>query len=309
MIVRNFLFHRVSPGNEQWAIPMPPDLFEKCIRHITSHYHVQTIEGFLMENKAKQPSSKPIACVSFDDGFKDNIEYAAPILEKYGCHSSFYVVTDCIDKNIPTWTHIYSNTFISTKKLFLKLSSGYLEKPVDIKFSSPQERINFGNQFFGKIKKIPHTARQEILIELYRNFDDVSVPENYMMSWNDINQLQKAGFTIGSHTKTHPLLSTLKSDEDLLQELEFSGNRIMEMCGAFPETISYPVGDFDKRVMELSGKAGYTSGLAVGQRNFNTETDDKMSIPRVDIHAGQGWIKTYMRMAGITDYVKKLIRR
>jgi peptidoglycan/xylan/chitin deacetylase (PgdA/CDA1 family) len=57
------------------------------------------------------PKQDKYATIMFDDGYKDNIDYAAPILEKYGCKASFYVVTDCIDKNIPTWTHVLDHTF------------------------------------------------------------------------------------------------------------------------------------------------------------------------------------------------------
>ncbi|MBK7956947.1 MAG: polysaccharide deacetylase family protein [Bacteroidetes bacterium] len=39
----------------------------------------------------------PPSC--FDDGYLDNLEYAAPILAKYKVPASFYVVTDCIDQN------------------------------------------------------------------------------------------------------------------------------------------------------------------------------------------------------------------
>ena len=46
----------------------------------------------------------------FDDGYKDNIEYAAPILRQFKCPASFYVVTDCIDRNVPTWTYRFAAT-------------------------------------------------------------------------------------------------------------------------------------------------------------------------------------------------------
>ena len=63
----------------------------------------------------KEMSDKKIATILFDDGYKDNIEYAVPILEKHNCPASFYIVTDCINKNIPTWTYLLDHTLQQTK--------------------------------------------------------------------------------------------------------------------------------------------------------------------------------------------------
>ena len=41
-----------------------------------------------------------VCTIGFDDGYRDNIDHALPLLKKYGCPASFYVVTDCIDKQV-----------------------------------------------------------------------------------------------------------------------------------------------------------------------------------------------------------------
>jgi len=86
-MIRNFLFHRVSPERDKLWDPMDVPLFDKCIRYIAAHYQVVLLED-LIAGKI-QRGKKKLATISFDDGYKDNIVYAAPILEKYNCKASF----------------------------------------------------------------------------------------------------------------------------------------------------------------------------------------------------------------------------
>ena len=103
-MIRNFLFHRVNPKRELLWDPMDPVLFEKCIKHISTKYNVVLMEELLEDKNLML--QKNVATILFDDGYLDNLEYAAPILQKYNCKASFYVVTDCIEKNIPTWKSV-----------------------------------------------------------------------------------------------------------------------------------------------------------------------------------------------------------
>ncbi|MEI2824763.1 MAG: polysaccharide deacetylase family protein, partial [Chitinophagaceae bacterium] len=80
--------------------------------------------------KAAFASEKKIATVLFDDGYKDNLEMAAPILSKYKCPASFYVVTDCIDRNIPTWTYILDDRFSKTRKEKIELDFDFVPRKI-----------------------------------------------------------------------------------------------------------------------------------------------------------------------------------
>lgn len=88
MNIRNFLFHRVSPVTDPLWPPMQPDLFEKIIRYLTGNFKVVLLEDYL-RNPSQFKNGKNIATVSFDDGYLDNLEIAAPILKKYRCPASF----------------------------------------------------------------------------------------------------------------------------------------------------------------------------------------------------------------------------
>jgi peptidoglycan/xylan/chitin deacetylase (PgdA/CDA1 family) len=181
---------------------------------------------------------------------------------------------------------------------------------VPAKFKSiPLQRISPGEQIEKDIKiwlkKISNQQRLLILKEIGEQCNDVPVPENKMMNWNDTRQLQQDGFIIGSHSHTHPLLANLEQEEEISAELNISAQKIKQETGKWPLTISYPVGNYDERVVRLSKQAGYQYGLAVGQRFFKTDKDDPFKIPRAELHQEPAW-KVQIRINGMYSIVKKI---
>jgi peptidoglycan/xylan/chitin deacetylase (PgdA/CDA1 family) len=76
------------------------------------------------------------------------------------------------------------------------------------------------------------------------------------MSWDEVRVLADAGWEIGSHTKSHPRLSSLP-DAEMERELEDSRLILEERLGRPCNALAYPFGDHDERVVEAAGRAGY----------------------------------------------------
>lgn len=81
------------------------------------------------------------------------------------------------------------------------------------------------------------------------------------MCWEDLGNLVEAGWEIGSHTRTHPHLPRLGS-EDLSAELLESRVEIADKLGVSCDTIAYPYDDVDDRVALAAAEAGYLAGTA-----------------------------------------------
>ena len=300
MIIRNFLFHRVSDEKDELWPPMTPALFEKIIQALKQTYHIVCLEDWL-EQKKDEPSNKKLATVLFDDGYKDNIQYAAPILKKHNCPASFYVVTDCINKNIPTWTYLLDHALQQTKINSIVID--HQQAPEDLK------KIDNADKTIVKrikpwMKKLANADRVQVLNSILDQCK-VEPPQNKMMSWKGILELQQSGFYIGSHSHTHPMLAALEDKAEIMEELKLSAQIIKDNLGKMPLTISYPIGSFDERVIALAHQTGYKYGLAVEQKFFRYEQDDIMAIPRVELYQ-EPWWKVRFRMNGVYQKAKQL---
>jgi peptidoglycan/xylan/chitin deacetylase (PgdA/CDA1 family) len=86
-------------------------------------------------------------------------------------------------------------------------------------------------------------------------------PELRSMSWDDLEHLIDQGWEVGSHTRTHPRLSEI-DDERLTDELEGSREDIEQHLGSC-DSVAYPYGDTDERVVGRARAAGYRCGAAL----------------------------------------------
>jgi peptidoglycan/xylan/chitin deacetylase (PgdA/CDA1 family) len=80
------------------------------------------------------------------------------------------------------------------------------------------------------------------------------------LSWNELEGLLERGWEVGSHTVTHAHLPDL-GDAALAHELMFSRELIARRLGSC-ETIAYPYGRADARVVTAARRAGYLAGCA-----------------------------------------------
>lgn len=301
-MVRNFLFHRISSSRDPLWDPMDPDLFDKCLKHISLNYDVITIEDIPHTKLHEQT-----ATISFDDGYKDNVEIALPILEKYGIKASFYVATDCIDNQIPTWTYYLEHLFKNTQKTELSLNFDYLPETMRVKqLPDYNSRIAYVKKLKPFLKNLTQAQRREIVLYILNVYNDVQKPD-VMMSWNDLKKLRAQGHQIGSHTKSHTMLGHVTDETRLMEELKGSRDRIHEVLGEYPKTISYPNGSYNQKVIELSKQYGYVAGLAVKQDVYIPGRDNIFEIPRIELY-NESWWKTKLRISNSLERIKKVLR-
>lgn len=289
------LFHRVHPVRDVMWDPMDPKRFENILKFVKKKYTVLP----LLEILESKPTDvkKPLAAITFDDGYRDFIEYSLPIMDRLKIPSSIYVVTDCISKNKPTWTFKVDYLFFNTSKLQIAWTIDTSFLPDDLrkeKFVNKQELIAFCLKFKQHIKKIPEEKRKILLQDLLHSFNDVTIPSDLMMNWTEVKQIMNAGVEVGSHTVTHPPLATL-SKADLDRELQLSKAEFFNNTGVNTRVISYPVGSYNQQVKEASLRAGYNFGLAVNHTIYDVNNGDAFEIPRIELYNESFW-KSWLRI-------------
>ena len=110
-------------------------------------------------------------------------------------------------------------------------------------------------------------------------------PEAFeVMGWDELRALADDGVTIGSHTCSHPRLTTL-ADSELDRELRESKERLEDGLGRPCGLLAYPYGDRDERVQAAASRAGYEAAFALRAR---ARGFDPHAVPRVDLYRGHG---------------------
>jgi peptidoglycan/xylan/chitin deacetylase (PgdA/CDA1 family) len=104
------------------------------------------------------------------------------------------------------------------------------------------------------------------------------------MSWDQLRGLADHGWEIGSHTRTHPRLPEL-GDEALDDELAGSRADCEAGLGVACETLAYPYGAVDERVVEAAGRAGYRYAVSLPAR---LHARGPLCWPRVGVYNVDG---------------------
>jgi peptidoglycan/xylan/chitin deacetylase (PgdA/CDA1 family) len=100
------------------------------------------------------------------------------------------------------------------------------------------------------------------------------------MTWEQLRGWAERGFTIGSHTVSHPHLPEL-GDAELDRELRESKARCEDMIGRPCPFLAYPYGEHDARVKQAAHRAGYEAAFTL---HGTRERPDRYSIRRVHFY-------------------------
>lgn len=126
------------------------------------------------------------------------------------------------------------------------------------------------------------------------SWDSVYGEELPLLGWKDIRQLQEEGVEFGSHTASHPYLTSLSSAE-IVREGARSRATLVHALGRVVKSFAYPYGDVDGVVQHLVGACGYTFGLTCRQDLCGFH-DNQLALPRIEV----------MGSYSLQDFIEKL---
>ena len=89
----------------------------------------------------------------------------------------------------------------------------------------------------------------------------LGVPELPLLSWEEIQQLQKRGWDFQSHGRRHRPLTSL-TPEELKDEVAGSKAILEERLGESVDFFCYPYGDFDSRTLAMVTQSGYRGAVS-----------------------------------------------
>lgn len=122
--------------------------------------------------------------------------------------------------------------------------------------------------------------------------------------WDELRALRDAGWEVGSHTCSHPHLTTL-DDAELARELRASRETCAAELGAC-ESIAYPYGDVDERVVAATAAAGYRTAASLPLR---PHVRRPLEWPRVGVYHVDDLRRFRVKTAPSVRRLRRLLRR
>ncbi len=216
-------------------------------------------------------------CVTFDDGYADNIDVALPILRAAGVPATFFIATGYLDGG-----RMFNDTVI---EIVRRLPHG----PVDLAFAGLDQRWLHGDDdrralagaLIARLKYQEPAARAAAADELAERLG-VELPPGPMMTSAQVQTLAAAGMEIGAHTDSHPILARIDRAA-ARAEIRRGRDRLTALTGRRPALFAYPNGragrDYTTEHAALVRALGFTAAVATDPGAAASGTDP-FRLPR-----------------------------
>jgi peptidoglycan/xylan/chitin deacetylase (PgdA/CDA1 family) len=217
------------------------------------------------------------ACITFDDGYANNLTVAAPILAARKLPATVFVTTRYLNGG-----RMWNDTVIETvrhasEELDLtKLGLGkYVLDSMDARRAAVDELLK-------KLKYLEPSARLE-RVDAIAAHVGADLPRDLMLTDGQVRELRGAGIEIGAHTLTHPIL-TRTDDDRAREEIRRSKLELEDIVGERITTFAYPNGrpavDYSAQHVAFAREAGFTAAFSTAWGRADRRTD-LYQLPRV----------------------------
>jgi peptidoglycan/xylan/chitin deacetylase (PgdA/CDA1 family) len=279
------MYHRVLPDDvcRSYPLPtlaMPIGAFREQVEFLASHCEVLPVGELAGRPEEQSPSARPRVSITFDDGYRDNYEIAAPILEAAGVRATFFVTTGFVETGGPLWFDLAIDLLSRAPSDELaQVARAYFEAADAERLCARSAHIP---DWMELLKTLAPGNRSAFLDEIGTAVGSADMRGRFdAMTPAHVAELARRGHEIGSHTVHHPLLPQL-SDPELDLELAHSMQSLTDWIGRAPAGFCYPNGDHSERVVDAVKRAGYRYACTV-EPGINMPGTDPLRMRRMDI--------------------------
>ena len=272
-----FIFHRVLAKPDS-LLPGEPDAkqFDWMVRLIGRNFNVLPF-GRAVSLLKSGSLPKAAACITFDDGYKDNFSVALPILQRHGLSATFFIATSFLGGG-----RMWNDDIIEAIRLLPNETVDLKEFGLDQHdLTTPTNRVNAIGTILGKLKYQPHGQREATARKISRHagVDDRS---ELMMSADDVRAMRAAGMELGGHTHSHPILTSL-TDDDAYSEITCGKIELETILAEPVKVFAYQNRntqlDLSSQHIEMLRQAGFIAAATTQQAIATVQTDPFM-MPR-----------------------------
>lgn len=272
------IYHRVLLERDPLQ-PGIPDAagFESHMRALRRFFRVLPLEDAIRRLREDRLPWGALA-ITFDDGYRDNVDVALPILSRLGMSATFFIATGYLDGGV-----MWNDRIIEAMRSLPDDADVDLADYDAGTFTVPRgpaarrERLDYMLQH---AKYQPPERREALAAALARNAGRPAAP--LMMDAGGVRTLAQAGMTVGAHTVSHPILTTL-GDAAARREIEESRHRLQSLSAQPVDLFAYPNGvpgrDYDARHVAMVREAGFSAALSTVWGTA-TGRSDAWQLPR-----------------------------
>jgi len=281
------MYHRIAEDPfDPWSTAVTPAHFAEQLAWLISYRSVLSLPEFAAGHLKGSLPPNAIA-LTFDDGYSCNAEVAAPLLERFRAPATIFLPVERIEQGGQFWWDELADIVFEHEG---PLKMGNVEVSLGEKQVADRQ---------WKPGSPPRTPRQRAYHDVQRRLvtqkpaqlegsmaelrrqarHHDAVGSKRPMTPKQVRQVASELIAFGSHSLTHPWLTSLDAAEQA-HEIHGSLERCRALTGQRPAAFAYPFGAFDEESERLAAKAGYD--CACSTENAAVDASSRsFALPRV----------------------------
>lgn len=300
------VFHRVrepdaammSEANRQNCVP--PHLLRALLATLAADdVDVVTLDE-AAARLAGSASPRRFACLTFDDGYRDNLDALLPILEEFRAPATIYVTPGLLDGTAPLWWYGLDQAIAESEVLRL---------PADTAGDLPARTPADKRATFATVARLMLMAGPQVAARITDALADrhgvnfAALARTHMLDWDGVRALAASPLVeIGAHTNSHRSLASL-DDAAAQDEMADSRARLVAETGRAVRHFAYPygiAGTVGARETRLAATLGFASAVTTTPGNLRRRHATARHLwPRHGIGPADGPDALRLKLAGI----------
>ena len=259
------------------------------LQYMARHFKVVSLEsmvcrlaGNLSDNDSTCSADEIV--LTFDDGLRNNLTVVYPILQQLQLPATFFVCPELIETQAWLWNH--------EMRCRLQTLAAPALAELGIHLTGPAT-LNGIIEWMKKLALQQRHQAEEVVRQSTPDFQPTLDQKTTfdMMNWDDLLSFDPSLITIGSHTLSHPILTTLSASEtehELIESRQFLERKLQREVNFF----CYPNGSYDARAYKIAQKtyrAAVTTNSGVLDGKEPMDLHRLPRIPSADKAALTAW--------------------
>lgn len=286
-----FMLHHVDPA--------PPQEFEpNRILKVTPHFLESVIQqvleaGFdivsldqVRDRLEAGEGTRPFACFTLDDGYRDNREYAYPIFRRYCAPFTIYVPSDFADGRGDFWWLTLEQVLRAAPSITLAMHG----ETRHFRLANAAEKDAAHHDIYWWLRSLPEAHARAVVAELaaVHRISPKIAHRDLVMSWDELRELADDPLvTIGAHTRGHFALAKLDEGEARAEMAE-SIARIEQELDRPCRHFSYPYGcerSAGEREFRIADELGLETAVTTQKGLLYADHAHEMTaLPRLSLN-------------------------
>jgi peptidoglycan/xylan/chitin deacetylase (PgdA/CDA1 family) len=280
----------VQPFSPNAILSITPEFLEQAVQSVLAAgmipVHVHQLPELLAHNHDK----KRYVCFTLDDGYRDNMEYASPIFERYNIPYTIYITAQFAEHRRIIWWEVTEKLLREQDQIVFDFGKGETRIPL--------HNVRSKNRAFRQFARYVDTCKEEVAVaaidRLARQYglDPLQITREQIIPVPELIKLADKGRSeallhFGAHTLRHLNLRRLDTDE-LVKEISGSKDWFETVIGISPQSFAFPYGwqsAVSNKACAVVQNAGFKIAVTTQPGMLSSANTKKLyAVPRVSLN-------------------------